>query len=367
MVRFVAVSGFLGAGKTTTMLRVAERWQATGRRVAVITNDQGTDLVDTATARSRLAGVGEVTGGCFCCRFEDLVDMIRQLVAEQSPDVVIAEAVGSCTDLAATVVRPLRRWYGDLVQLAPLTTVVDPLRYLAFERAGARGDPETDLMYLYGRQLHDAEVIAVNKADLLARDTMREVLDSLSGRHPSASVVGYSARRGDALEDVLWLWDQDSTDPCGDLDVDYERYGAAEAQLAWLNQTFGLSARTAFVPGAWADAVLRHTRDLCRAHGHLVGHVKVAVASPAGTAKASLVDEDADVSVDEPGPASAHTAEVTLNARVECAPAQLEALIAAAVDSADHALRVTSGPPHGESFRPGRPMPRHRVLTGTRH
>ena len=47
MTRFVALSGFLGAGKTTTLITAAKLLEKTGRQVAVVTNDQGTDLIDS--------------------------------------------------------------------------------------------------------------------------------------------------------------------------------------------------------------------------------------------------------------------------------------------------------------------------------
>src|SRR5262249_20109987 len=110
MIRFIPLGGFLGAGKTTTMLAAARLLERRGERVSLITNDQGADLVDTQLARAAgFAGVGEITGGCFCCRFDDLADVVRRLSDQVNPTVVIAEAVGSCTDLQSTVVRPLRR------------------------------------------------------------------------------------------------------------------------------------------------------------------------------------------------------------------------------------------------------------------
>src|SRR5690242_17672576 len=119
MITFVPLTGFLGAGKTTTMTTTALALQERGHRVAVITNDQGVELVDTKLVRSKLDSVAEVTGGCFCCRFEDLVEAVVGLVASDDVDTVIAEAVGSCTDLQATVVRPLRRYYGERMVVAP--------------------------------------------------------------------------------------------------------------------------------------------------------------------------------------------------------------------------------------------------------
>src|SRR5687767_9921262 len=106
-VRFVMVGGFLGAGKTTTLARLARHYTARGQRVGIVTNDQAQDLVDTSGLRSQGFAVREVAGACFCCRFDDLVSQVGQLEEQQRPDVILAEPVGSCTDLVATVVQPL--------------------------------------------------------------------------------------------------------------------------------------------------------------------------------------------------------------------------------------------------------------------
>lgn len=127
MTRFIPLGGFLGAGKTTTMLAAARLLERQGERVSLITNDQGADLVDTQLAKaSGIGGIGEVTGGCFCCRFEDLTTVVTRLTEQVNPTAIIAEAVGSCTDLQATVVRPLRQLYGDQFHIAP--TVATELR-----------------------------------------------------------------------------------------------------------------------------------------------------------------------------------------------------------------------------------------------
>ena len=67
------VGGFLGAGKTTLLPRAAALLRDGGVRAAVITNDQGEGLVDTRAARAAGFEAGEVAGGCFCCRFSELV------------------------------------------------------------------------------------------------------------------------------------------------------------------------------------------------------------------------------------------------------------------------------------------------------
>ena len=125
---YVMVGGFLGAGKTTALLRLAEHFAARGRRVGLITNDQSQGLVDTAMVNAKGYPVEEITGGCFCCRFNSLTDAAERLTRDARPDVFLAEPVGSCTDLRATVQYPLRRLYDDNYRIAPLSVLVDPMR-----------------------------------------------------------------------------------------------------------------------------------------------------------------------------------------------------------------------------------------------
>jgi G3E family GTPase len=126
--RYVMVGGFLGAGKTTAVLRLARHLTDRGLRVGLITNDQSTGLVDTALAEAAGFDVEEITGGCFCCRFNSLLEASERLSEDTRPDVFVAEPVGSCTDLTATVSYPLRRIYGDDFSVDPLSVLVDPLR-----------------------------------------------------------------------------------------------------------------------------------------------------------------------------------------------------------------------------------------------
>ena len=59
-IRFVMLGGFLGAGKTTTIARLARHYQSQGLKIGIVTNDQATDLVDTNSLRAQGFDVGEV-------------------------------------------------------------------------------------------------------------------------------------------------------------------------------------------------------------------------------------------------------------------------------------------------------------------
>src|ERR1700752_2628021 len=158
------VGGFLGAGKTPALLRLDEHLTAAGRRVGLITNDQSRGLVDTSIVSAKGYPVEEITGGCFCCRFNSLTDAADRLTREARPDVFLAEPVGSCTNLRATVQYPLRRLYGDNYKVAPLSVLVDPKR--AARILGLESGPgfSAKVLYVYEKQLEEADIIVINKS-----------------------------------------------------------------------------------------------------------------------------------------------------------------------------------------------------------
>src|ERR1700722_16911176 len=136
-VRFVMVGGFLGAGKTTALARLARAYMSRGQKVGLVTNDQAADLVDTHSLRGQGFPVEEIAGACFCCRFNDLVTAVTALETNQRPDVILAEPVGSCTDLVATVVQPMKDLYGERFEVAPYPVLFKPshgLRILKDEK-----------------------------------------------------------------------------------------------------------------------------------------------------------------------------------------------------------------------------------------
>jgi Ni2+-binding GTPase involved in maturation of urease and hydrogenase len=359
--RLIALTGFLGAGKTSTLIALARALEARGERTAVVTNDQGVDLVDTQLVRSSIDAVAEVTGGCFCCRFDDLMAVINRLTEQHTVDTVIVEAVGSCTDLQATVVRPLRAYYGDQFQVAPLVTVLDPLRYRAFRKATERGEPESDLSYLFGRQLAEADLLALNKIDLVSADERSHVLTEVAAANPEAVALGYSATTGEGVDALVTALDGAPT-WTGDLEVDYDRYAAAEAQLAWLNRNFEVSAiGSGFLPLAWGQAVLSHLSTAVAELGAEIGHAKIGLEAPEGLTKLSVVASAAEPTVDLAVEEPVGAATASVNARVAVEPAVLDAAVIAAVAAADELVGATSTGADSLSFKPGYPTPVHRL------
>ena len=199
--RYVMIGGFLGAGKTTAVAALAQRLTESGLRVGLITNDQGSELVDTAMLRAKGFSTEEIPGGCFCCRFNSLVDAAAKLDESTRPDVFIAEPVGSCTDLVATVTYPLRRIYGERFAIAPLSVLVDPVRA---ERVFGLADGKKfsdKVLYIYRKQIEEADIVVVTKNDLLPPDRLQCLIARLAQEFPHAEIFDVSVREGHGLDE----------------------------------------------------------------------------------------------------------------------------------------------------------------------
>jgi Ni2+-binding GTPase involved in maturation of urease and hydrogenase len=359
--QYVMVGGFLGAGKTTALLRAGEHLTRAGKRVGLIMNDQSDGLVDTALARSRAFAVEEIAGGCFCCRFNSLVDAAARLERDAYPDVLLAEPVGSCTDLSATVALPLRHMYGDRYAVAPLSVLVDPdraLRVLEIE-SGRSFSPK--VLYVYRKQLEEADVLVINKVDVTHPDRVASLRDALADRYPAARVVEMSARTGAGVVD----WIEAVLAGAGSgrvLSIDYDMYAEGEALLGWLNCT--ATVRGLPVDG---DELLRALatrvhRDLSGA-GLEIAHLKLTLVPDGGQgiSVVNAVRTDAAPELAFALDAQIESGELTLNLRAEADPVRLEATVRRAFEeeSIDRGTSLTVQ--QLERFRPGRPVPTHRM------
>src|SRR5688500_13724907 len=227
--RYYMIGGFLGAGKTTAVAALAQHLTKAGLRVGLITNDQGSEWVDTAMLRARGVATDEIPGGYFCCRFNSLVDAAKRLSESARPDAFVAEPVGSCTDLVATVTYPLRRIYGDRFAIAPLSVLLDPLRALrVFGLAGGRAFSDK-VLYIYRKQLEEAALIIINKRDTLSDSDFVRLRDVLNSEFPHAEVLAASARNGEGLD--AWFARLLAQDQVARqvMEVDYEIYADGEA------------------------------------------------------------------------------------------------------------------------------------------
>ena len=337
------VGGMLGAGKTTLILEAARRLQSRGLRAAIVTNDQGGGLVDTALAEAAGVPAGEVAGGCFCCRLSHLVAAADGL-RTASPDVIFAEPVGSCLDLAATVVRPLMRDDPGRFTLAPLTVLVDPAR----ARGVADAPPDSHLAFLFAHQLAEADLVCFTKADCAQPPAL-----------PGMAGHAISARSGLGVDAWLDMLLAGATPPgAAVMAVDYARYAEAEAALAWLNWRVRLELPAPEPPIVIVGRLMDAMDESLRAAGMAAAHVKVLDQAPTGWLRASLTALGQDPQVDgarDASPAVRH--DLLVNARAFGDPETLSAIVGAALALVGGVATVE----RAEAFRPAPPQPERRA------
>ena len=345
----VLVGGFLGAGKTTLLLRAARLLHDRGMRAAIVTNDQGGALVDTRMATASGIDAGEIAGGCFCCRFADFVAAAQSLLAVR-PDVIFAEPVGSCMDLSATVLQPLKQLHTVKFRLAPFSVLVDPQRAAEFQQPDA--DPQ--LSYLFQNQIAEADLVLYNKSDLRTQPpttSYQPPATPREARHISALTgEGVSAWLDEVLSGRLCAGGQL-------LDIDYARYAAAEAALGWLNWEAELRLETALTPASIVGPLLeRLDAELTRA-GAPIAHLKIFDRAPSGYIRAGICRNGDPPSVEGDllaSPARRH--ELVVNLRARALPAVLEEAVARATAELPARLRVL----RHQCFQPSPPVPEHR-------
>jgi G3E family GTPase len=365
--RFILVGGFLGAGKTTTIARLARHYQARGQRVGIVTNDQAADLVDTNNLRAQGFEVGEVPGACFCCHFRELTAVVSQLQASARPDVVLAEPVGSCTDLAATVIRPLQQLYATAFDVAPYAVLLKPHhagRILGGPQAG-RGGFSPEAAYIFKKQLEEADVIVLNRIDEWPADRVDALEQLVRAHYPDVPVLRMSAKTGAGFEALVELLEQRGRFGQRLMDVDYDTYAAGEAELGWLNARLHVQAEAPWPLDEALLAIVAALAQQLEANDAEVAHLKAIGMGEGAYAVANLVSRDAPAELSLPSSATLRSAQLVINARVAIEPAALEALVAQAVETICRRYSATFRWQQVHSLRPGRPVPTHRILAPT--
>ena len=334
-IRFMVVSGFLGAGKTTTMIALAEHMNKTFGETAIIANDLGANLVDTNLTQTSGCTVAEIASGCICYQMDNTVDQIRRLRDKDGAVFVMSDIPGCGVGALDHVYHRLANDNADEFTLSPFTVVVDPerLRMIMPERADINLPEE--LVYLLKLQLEEADLVVLNKADLLAPEDVERYVDFLHAACPDIPVLVISALERTGIEELAEFITTHETALKNFSVRNNQEFADAEAKLTWYNRRLYLKTNDGgkIDCNAVVGDLIESIRMGLIEKKRNVPHLKTFATSGNGDFnKASLIGVDYDVEYAQQFLRPHKNLRMIVNARAVCESRPLARLMDDALD-----------------------------------
>lgn len=353
--QIILVGGFLGSGKTTAIQHACETLVKQNKRVAVITNDQGIELVDSKFLSAFLIPVKEILNGCFCCNYNDLLQNIYYFSEHINPDFIFAESVGSCTDMIATIAKPLSEMHPELV--VSISVFVDA--YLLHSLInGTSSFIDDSVRYIFKKQMEEADILILNKIDLLTNEELAKVIKMIEHDHPTKKILLQNSLNKHSIENWLTSLNDKIKTNRNPLIIDYNIYGEGEAKLAWLDAT--LSIKTKKQPAlkvATIFADMMHKK--IKQKELTIGHLKFLIDDGESQQKISYTTAIPSSTVFADGQST--TASIIVNARVQTEPERLKKIFQQTIDEIILKYNSTIETRSLSVFQPGFPKPTYRI------
>ena len=173
------LGGFLGSGKTTLLRNILKQESEAGRKVAVLLNELGSVSVD-----SGLIGDGvplkELFDGCICCTIQDKLEVqLHELLTENELDAVYIETTGAAhpVEVLDGIMSPI---FAKKLEYKGIITVVDLLRWRDREELSPQ------LRQLLAEQIHHADFILLNKADMVSEMEAAQLIYTIQALNTDA-------------------------------------------------------------------------------------------------------------------------------------------------------------------------------------
>jgi G3E family GTPase len=176
--RLLLFSGFLGSGKTTLVIKLAQFAVERGNKVAILVNEIGEVGIDNQLMRQLDMNVWELLNGCICCTLSaDLVSTLQQLDSDYSPDLVIVEPSGAADP--KSILTALPYYKGTPLESMQTVSVLDPLRLEMLIEV---------MTPLIVSQIQHADLVLVSKCDQ-AKTSEIEYAHQVAGEHNTDAKV----------------------------------------------------------------------------------------------------------------------------------------------------------------------------------
>jgi G3E family GTPase len=184
----IIIGGFLGSGKTTTVINVGKELASKGHKVAIIVNEVGEVGIDGDLISKYGLDTKEITNGCICCTLKlNMKATLTELYNSYNPDYVIVEPSGIAFPNVIKKEFELMN-FGDNVRVAPLVTLIDGSRFKDIMKS----------VKVYAlRQIEDAEILAINKTDLVDPIRVPILEESVQQLNSAAKVISMSSKADD--------------------------------------------------------------------------------------------------------------------------------------------------------------------------
>ena len=334
--KYMIVSGFLGSGKTTSMIAMARIINKKYGKAGIIANDLGAkNLVDADYTRTADVDIQEITGDCICYVTEDLVDQINRL-ANNGCDLVMSDIPGCGIGGLDHVYLKLKADYPDQYDLLPFVCLVDPerLRMILPERANINLPEE--MRFLLNAQLAEADLIVLNKTDMLYEDELAADLEFIKAAYPDVPVMTMSARTGEGVEEVV-DYCMEHRSPAKHRDIGYgsDDFNAAEEKMCWYNRRFFARQRDEenIDFNQVVDDFLEAIRDGLIDVRRNVGHLKLFAAGEGDDfVKGSLVGVDYDIEYESKLKKPYAAMSIVVNVRAMCESETMGEIMEDAID-----------------------------------
>ncbi len=339
MRKFGVFSGFLGAGKTTTMMALTQYCSAHFAPAAMISNDLGAGVLLADHKQAQLGGcrASQITDECICfCR--DVLTERLNACFESGCELVVSDIPGFGVGAQEHVYHGLEEDRPGEFELAPFTVLIEP-QMLALLREGRAGETG----FILDAQLREADLIVLSKCELLSEAERASSIGWLAERYPWTEQIAVSARSGEGL-DALCRALREKRASLRHPEIDYDADGLQNAMGSlseYYLQYRAVVCCDSFDGGVYLLALAEEIRDAVGRAGREIPHLKLLAWGPEGDwGKADLLGTERAIEVPHRFTRPCTDLGVLLNASAACPDGELERLIGEAVKTVSDRYRL---------------------------
>jgi G3E family GTPase len=307
--KVLVIGGFLGSGKTTTILRLGRDFSNAGNKVAIIVNEIGEVGIDGDVISKYGLQTTELTSGCICCSLKvNMKTTISLLMRDYKPDILLIEPTGIA--FPQIIKNEIKLMDLKDTTIQPLVTLIDGSRFKQLMK---------EVKHFAMRQIIDAEVLGINKIDLVDKIQIPIIETSIQQLNPKAKVILLSATYEDEhwYDFVRMLFGEGAEEIIKGDRVDELRTSIPGIQMvdkatgrpvADTMDSIGASGITSYateysignIHTDQAESVVRDLIDnikeeVIKSSPEFVGHIKLFMESETDTARANLTAFDKEV------------------------------------------------------------------------